>query len=150
VRRNATARGGGGRSHASGARGRRLVLCVLWRLCLALQMSLSFVHQLPAGGAGLRIRGNMWILLVSSGIPLLWQDTTAVLSRKAHMSRTGALASLVSRRACRALHKVVYEAPKPNGGAPAFGIIFLILEKTESGRSTQSSTCIVGKMSRTD
>jgi hypothetical protein len=40
-------------------------------LCLALQMSLSFVHQLPAGGAGLRIRGNMWILLVSSGIPPL-------------------------------------------------------------------------------
>ena len=71
MRRNATARGGGG-SHASGggARGRRLVLCVLWRLCLTLQMSLrlSISCQL-AGGAGLRIRGiNMWILLVSSGI----------------------------------------------------------------------------------
>jgi hypothetical protein len=35
VRRNATARGGG-RSHASGARGRRLVLCVLWRFVFGL------------------------------------------------------------------------------------------------------------------
>jgi hypothetical protein len=41
----------------AGGRGRRLVLCVLWRLRLALQMVLSFVHQLPAG-AGLRIRGK--------------------------------------------------------------------------------------------